>query len=539
MRVKAAAPQPGSPGGGGRSDMVTGARWVLRGDGGAVAVRELTGADRDVVAALHAALPPEDDYLRFFTVSRSVGRRYADSVLPADDRHRTLGAFADGELVGCAGYVLQPDGTAEFALVVGHGDQAHGVGTLPVEQLVALARAHGVATFVADVLATAGDAPARAGGRACRAVSTGERRGGTKVPGGWGPRPVCAPRVVGECGGELPEEETMQSDFSLSQIDPLVAQALRAAVRAPSVHNTQPWRFVVRADRVDVRLDRDRVLAVADPDAHEARLSCGAAVLNMRLAIAARGRAAEVAVLPDRLDPDLLAVVRVGLPRRATAAESALAGAIERRHTNRRPFLDRAVPFPVRSALVAAASAEGAGLRVFDRPADLAAVADIVRRADHAQSEDAAHGRELRAWIADEGRADGVPRSAIGRVPSRDSVLTVRDFAPRDAAGVVFESRPLVAVLTTVGDTPGDHVVAGQALQRVLLAAEAAGLAAAPLSQPIEVPAARAALRAVVGAAPHVVLRLGFGYPGVPTPRRPLAAVVTIVDEAPTDVPLA
>lgn len=69
----------------------------------------------------------------------------------------------------------------------------------------------------------------------------------------------------------------------------MITQALASAVKAPSPYNTQPWRFVVDGSRIDLFLDRDRVLHVADPDAREARLACGAALCNLRLALRAAG----------------------------------------------------------------------------------------------------------------------------------------------------------------------------------------------------------------------------------------------------------
>jgi nitroreductase len=86
----------------------------------------------------------------------------------------------------------------------------------------------------------------------------------------------------------------------------------------------------------------------------------------------------------------------------------------------------------------------------------------------------------------------------------------------------------LVAILGGGGDTAADRIAAGQALQRVLLAATAAGLAASMISQPIEVRAAREQLRRALhrDSAPQMLLRLGYGVPGSPTPRRPLDDVL-------------
>ncbi|HVK21655.1 MAG TPA: nitroreductase family protein [Actinokineospora sp.] len=306
--------------------------------------------------------------------------------------------------------------------------------------------------------------------------------------------------------------------------------ALLAGLRAPSPYNTQPWLFEVTGDRVDVVLDRDRVLAAADPDAHEARLSCGAAILNIKLSLMAAGRAAVVRLLPDPARPDLLASVRVAGGRLAAPADQRLALAIPRRHTNRRPFLDSPVPDYAKAELMRAAQAENAVLRIVERPAEVDALASMIRRGDHLQSQDPMYQNELRRWvhgIAE--RGDGVQLSSIGPTPDDTSLIVLRQFAEERAPARPFEQQPLLAVLTTPGDHPMDQVQAGQAMQRVLLTATDLGLCTSFLSQPIEIPALRSALRALLGIGrPHVVLRLGYGFAGVPARRRALADVLRV-----------
>ncbi|OLR94751.1 hypothetical protein BJP25_11990 [Actinokineospora bangkokensis] len=302
----------------------------------------------------------------------------------------------------------------------------------------------------------------------------------------------------------------------------LLLRAVSAASRAPSVYNTQPWRFLLGDDGVDLWLDLDRVLPVIDPDAREARLSCGAALYNLCLVIAVSCRAPLVEPLPDSAHPDLLATVRLGGAHTPSADELALERAVERRQTNRRPFLDRPIPTAARSALVRAANDEGAWLAF---PHAAGQVAALVQRADHIQGQDPAYLAELREWTHQDGnRRDGV--RAPARAPAA-GIAVPRDFAPhrRDRRSDPFETDPQLAVLVTRTDTARSQLNAGRALQRVLLSAEVAGLAVSPLSQPVEVPEVRAALAELVGGAPQLVLRLGYGYPGAPTPRRPLSAV--------------
>jgi hypothetical protein len=204
--------------------------------------------------------------------------------------------------------------------------------------------------------------------------------------------------------------------------------------------------------------------------------------------------------------------------------------------TNRRPFTDQVVPSTHRYALVRAAETERAHLIVLDTPNKLDTFATLLRRANHLQEEDPAFQRELRAW-ADrdpEDAEDGVPRSAGGPRPTDGSLLTPRQFHPEATVERPFEREPLVAVLTTHGDTPRDHLCAGLALQQVLLSATVLGLSASFLSQPVEVPATRTALRTLldVPGQPQTVLRVGYGHPVARTPRRPVSAVTTVRTEA-------
>lgn len=312
-------------------------------------------------------------------------------------------------------------------------------------------------------------------------------------------------------------------------VDRMSAEAVAAAVRAPSMLNTQPWLFRVTGGGIEVYLDRSRQLR-ADPTGWAARLACGAAVFNIRMAYSAYGRPAEVVLRPDSSQPDLLARITPGPARMPDDVELALHAAIPERYSNRRPFSPRAVPASVRSAIVAAARTEGGWLELLIGPFALTALAEITRAANRVLDRDPEYRKEIHAWSRpDELAGDGIPATAGGLLPEPQDLLAMRDFggAPR-TDGVEYESEPLLAVLGTAGDSPTEQLIAGQALQRVLLTVTRAGLAASMLSQPIEVPAAREQLRLALGrfGTPQMVLRIGYGEPGRPTPRRPVSEVL-------------
>src|SRR5437762_617350 len=138
--------------------------------------------------------------------------------------------------------------------------------------------------------------------------------------------------------------------------------AVEAAVRAPSMHNTQPWRFRVRDGALDVLADHRRRLPAADPFGWAVRIACGAALLNARLAFAVADCPAQVRLRPDPAQPDLLARLVPGPPQPATPLEKSLFAAVPLRHTNRHPFAPEPVPAQVRRDVLAAARVEGAWL---------------------------------------------------------------------------------------------------------------------------------------------------------------------------------
>lgn len=312
-----------------------------------------------------------------------------------------------------------------------------------------------------------------------------------------------------------------------------VADVLATAGLAPSLHNTQPWRFRVRPDVIELYADRSRSLPVTDPEGREMRLACGAALYTLRLALHGLGIRPLVTVLPDADDPDLVAVVRHGGSPPITPEQRTLLRAVPLRHTNRRPFADTPVGTAERSALRRAAQAEGVWMHEVIDPMQRARLRELAVRAHHAQLADPGFRAEMQRWTAvSPDRHDGVPATAGGPLPEPHRVWTLRDFT--GGAGARLEpakdpgGEPLVAVLSAYLTGSHAEIQAGQAMQRVLLTATAHGLAASFVSQIVEVPAIREELRRLVGGPllPQVVLRIGYGDPVLATPRRPVAELL-------------
>jgi nitroreductase len=310
----------------------------------------------------------------------------------------------------------------------------------------------------------------------------------------------------------------------------LLTRCVEQATLAPSLHNSQPWRFRIDGDAVEVYADRSRRLEVLDPSGRELMISVGAAVFTLRAAIRGAGWIPSLSLYPES---DLVA--RVGLERRADPSPAArdLAAAIARRHTNRRPFSAAVVRAHVVEELCEAAAHEGATLTLAG-PASRITITALARTAERRLRASGGYYAELGRWTRPApGRRDGIPPVAVGpwdaleRLPMRDFGLV---HPQPERRGERFEAHPTIALLTTDGDGPAHWLRAGQALQRVLLVATRLHLATTPISQAVEIPSIREVLSdSRRGRWAQMLVRLGYGAPAPATPRRPLADVLSSV----------
>ena len=123
-----------------------------------------------------------------------------------------------------------------------------------------------------------------------------------------------------------------------------VEAALAVALRAPSIHNTQPWAWRLDPGGLVVRADRTRQLAVADPDAHSMRVSCGVALHLTETALQAQGWQLDTELLPEPSDPDTLALFRLTGRNQPDERLGVEIDAALQRRSDSRPFTARLVP---------------------------------------------------------------------------------------------------------------------------------------------------------------------------------------------------
>ncbi|WP_433088238.1 Acg family FMN-binding oxidoreductase [Dactylosporangium sp. CA-052675] len=310
-------------------------------------------------------------------------------------------------------------------------------------------------------------------------------------------------------------------------------RAARDARLAPSILNSQPWRWRTGGSALELHADPARQLPHIDPHGRLMIISCGAALHHARVALSAAGHEPVVDRMPDPGRPTLLARIVAGAARPPTSESLAAYDSMRRRRTERRPFpADARVPAEALTRMRAAAEAERAHLYVLDSP-DVEYLRYAAQGAHTITAHDTLAAAELRQWTHRDNATDGVPPATV--VPAVPRPVPMRDFGLGAEAelppGSGDDAGAEYLVVATSGDEPADWLGAGEATSAAWLTATTEGLGASPMSEVVEIPGARVLVRTLLPTReqPQLVLRVGVppasGPP--PSPRRPAAGIVT------------
>jgi hypothetical protein len=314
---------------------------------------------------------------------------------------------------------------------------------------------------------------------------------------------------------------------------------LRYAVLAPSTRNTQPWKFSITENGIDVFADYTRRLPVADPGNRELLMSVGAAIMNLRVAAARFGLTCRVHYNYSGDSERPLAIVSHAPASRDLSVDQALGKifpAITRRHTNRQPFLVSRVPAAVLDRLQSAGRGYASSVHISTDGRINEIVAELVADADRRQLADPAYRKDIAEWMRPDwtNRQDGLPGAALGAkgiasalTPWATRVLDLGHVRAARDKNLCLEAPALVAIAGE--DTVPSWLDGGELLERLLLTIALEGMQTSYFNMPVQVPALRLRLRSTLGLVswPQLLLRVGFCLSDtVPTPRRPIDEVL-------------
>jgi hypothetical protein len=316
----------------------------------------------------------------------------------------------------------------------------------------------------------------------------------------------------------------------------VIKKAVLLACRAPSVHNSQPWRWVAEDGVLRLFVDRHRALPGTDYSGREVIISCGAVLNHLCVAMTAAGWHPKIERFPNPNDPDHLASVEFSPLDHVTDAQHRRAEAILQRRTDRLP-LARPTYWDLFEPVLRSTIDESlVTLDVFSddvRPwlVEASQLTEAIRRYD------SSYHAELEWWTSSFVLTEGMPPSALVSDKESWRVDVRRDFPIRshaDRRGEVSADWSKILVLSTPEDTRADVLRCGEVLSTVLLECTMAGMATCTLTHLIELDESRDIVRRLIDqrGEPQVLIRVGIAPPmehlPAPTPRRGLGDVLQI-----------
>ena len=314
----------------------------------------------------------------------------------------------------------------------------------------------------------------------------------------------------------------------------VISEAVELACRAPSLHNSQPWRWIDNGTVIDLFEDHHRIVRSTDSSGRESLISCGAVLDHFRVAMAVSGWTINVNRFPDPGRLEHLASIHFSPLGSVTQAMHDRAEAIRRRRTDRLPLRAPTQWETVEPVLRAAVGNDSVALDVLDDDAR-AKLVEATRLTESLRRYDEFYHRELDWWTAGFRNSDGVPKSALVPPAERDRVEVDRTFPPigtSERRSAVTSDEARILVLSTTDDTRRAAFGCGEALSAVLLECTMAGLGTCPLTHITEIEDSRRVIRELIGTAamPQILVRVGTAPPtdkvAPPTPRRPVTEVL-------------
>jgi hypothetical protein len=299
-------------------------------------------------------------------------------------------------------------------------------------------------------------------------------------------------------------------------------ELVRYATLAANGHNTQPWKFAIRENTIEIHPDHTRRLPIVDPNDRELWISLGCALENLAIAARASGYESEV-TYPDNNSE----FIGVRLARGASAAD-ALFDAIPLRQNTRSEYNGKPVRNGDLDQIMTLPVEPGVALRFISSPSEMETALEYVNQGNLSQYADHAFVDELIAWLRFNKKdamavMDGLFSVCSGNpeVPRWLGQMFVSGTKPGQQADAdakkLRSSAGAVLVVSDIDDKSG-WVRTGQVYERLALKMTSLNLQSAFLNQPIESADLRGQFQNAMdlgSALPQLLVRFGYA-PALP-----------------------
>ncbi len=310
------------------------------------------------------------------------------------------------------------------------------------------------------------------------------------------------------------------------------------AAKAPSGHNSQPWKFTLDGDTIAIHPDFSCALPVVDPDHRELFISLGCATQNMMIAATHFGYQChwEIKQKPQ----GSYSIVTTFNESPAIAKEKGFAF-IDKRQTNRSVYNGKSVDNKIVAALQTMADDKRIGIYAFQNgEAHFETLKAAILEGNTIQMNDAAFKEELLAWIRFNQREvnklqNGLTYKVMGApaMPKFIGKAIVKSFlTPKKqnrADTAKIDSSSHFVLLTTKNNTVQEWIALGMTLQKLLLRLTELSIACAYLNPPCELKALAEQLQnqlPINGEYSSILLRIGYAETVPFSPRKDIEKII-------------
>ncbi len=312
-------------------------------------------------------------------------------------------------------------------------------------------------------------------------------------------------------------------------LDEKVKFILNYGILAPSLHNTQPWKFIVRGDEIRVLADRTRHLKVADPDARELYISVGCALENLQTAATYFGLNTSITYFPDPNDEVWVATLSCRENGYTPSlGDDELFHAITLRHTNRQIYTQKPLTERDIARLRASLHEPDITLQLTEDAELKQRIDSLLISADLTQFANPDYRDELNHWIS---QGEFGYRWLVARMGQLATTYLNNHQKPVKPEANVVLNAPLLALLSTTTNDRRAQIKAGQVFERIALNATALNIGIQPLSQILQVNELKPELsKLFTGAAAFPQMTFRLGYVDIAEDATPRKEVNTVVN---------